>query len=138
MPYAAPADLRARFQGERSGDVEIDDLAGTGDARLTAALADASIEIDSVIGHLFVLPLPAAVWPLLRSVACDIARLRLYDDEAPKRVMGAASAARSRLRRLAGGELALVDDAGRLAPRRPLVQATGPEPVMTRAALDDA
>ena len=104
----------------------------------TAALDDASAEIDSIIHDLYPLPLPAGPWPLLRSISCDLARLRLYDDEAPHRVLGAASSARKRLRMLAAGETALVDEGGQRAPRRPLVQATAPDPVMTREALRDA
>ena len=138
MPYATAGDLRARFQGERADDDEVDDLAGTGDARLTAALEDASAEIDSVIHDLYELPLPAGPWPLLRAIACDVGRLRLYDDEAAERVLGAASSARKKLRMLAAGETALVDANGQRAPRRRLVQATAPEPVMTREALADA
>lgn len=138
MPYATAGDLRARFQGERDDDVEVDDLAGTGDARLSAALEDVSAEIDSVIHDLYELPLPAGPWPLLRAIACDLARLRLYDDEAPDRVKGAGSSARKKLRMLAAGETALVDENGQRAARRALVQATAPEPVMTREALVDA
>ena len=75
---------------------------------------------------------------MLRTIACDIARARLYDDDAPGRVLGALSSARKKLRMLAGGETALVDANGQRAPRRRLVQATAPEPVMTREALADA
>ena len=142
MTYATPDEMRVRFQAERPGDVdvdlEIDCLAGTDDARLTAALEDASAEINSALHDIYPLPLPAGPWPLLRAVACDLARLRLYDDEAPKRVLGAGSSAHGRLRRLAAGETALVDAAGNRAPRRPLVQATTPAPAMTRDALADA
>ena len=140
MAYATPADLRARFQGERPADAdrEIDDLAGGADARLEAALEDASAEIDSMLHDVYPLPLPAGPWPLLRAVACDLARLRLYDDDAPRRVLGAGSAARARLRRLAAGETALVDEAGNRAPRRPLVLATAPTPALTREELADA
>ena len=138
MPYATAADVRARFQGERDGDVEIDDLAGADDVRLTAALEDASAEIDSKLYDLYPLPLPAGPWPMLRTIACDIARTRLFDDEAPDRVLGALSSARKKLRMLAAGETALVDVNGQRAPRRGLVQATAPAPVMTREALADA
>jgi len=140
MTYATPAELRARFQGEQEPDrdAEIDDLAGVADARLTAALQDASAEIDSMLYDLYELPLPAAPWPLLRAIACDLARLRLYDDEAPRRVLGAGSSARGRLRRLARAETALVDDAGNRAPRRALARATAPEPALTRDALAES
>ena len=139
MTYATPAELRTRVEGERpeDPDLEIGDLAGTADARLAAALEDASAEIDSMLHDLYPLPLPAGPWPLLRAITCDLARLRLYDDEAPKRVLGAGSSARARLRRLAAGETALVDAAGKRAPRCPLVRATTPTPALTRDALAD-
>ena len=133
MPYATAADLRQRFASS-----EIACLDEDGDDRLTGALADASAEVDAHIHDLYELPLPAGPWSLLRAAACDLARQRLYDDEAPDTVRNAADRARKRLRELASGATALVDEAGRRAPRRPLVQATAPEPVMTRDALVDA
>ena len=133
MPYATAADLRQRFASS-----EIACLDDAGDDRLTSALTDASAEADAMIGQLYELPLPAGTWPLLRSAVCDLARQRLYDDEAPDTVRYAAERARKRLRELADGMKALVSETGALAPRRPLVQATAPEPVMTRDALVDA
>lgn len=133
MAYAAAADLRQRFDSS-----EVSCLDDGSDDRLTGALADASAEIDAHIHDLYVLPLPAGPWPLLRAVACDLARQRLYDEEAPDTVRYAAERARKRLREIAAGATALVDANGQRATRRPLVQATAPEPVMTRAALEDA
>lgn len=133
MPYATAADLRQRFDSS-----EVDSLDGAGDDRLTGALADASAEVDAHIHDLYELPLPAGSWPLLRAAACDLARQRLYDDEAPDTVRHAADRARKRLRELASGATALVNEAGQRAPRRKLVQATAPAPVMTREALQDA
>ena len=133
MPYATAADLRQRFDG-----AEVTCLDDAGDDRLTSALADASAEVDAQIGDLYELPLPAGPWPLLRSAACDLARQRLYDDEAPDTVRNAADRARKRLREIASAATTLVDAAGVRAPRRALAQATAPEPVMTRDALVDA
>ena len=131
--YATADDLRQRFASS-----EIACLDAAGDDRLTSALIDASAEADAMIGQLYELPLPAGTWLLLRSAVCDIARQRLYDDEAPDTVRHAADRARKRLRELAAGATALVNESGEQAPRRPLVQATAPEPVMTRDALADA
>ena len=133
MPYATAADLRQRFSS-----AELASLDDAGDDRLTGALVDASAEVDGLIGDLYELPLLFGPWPVLRAAACDLARQRLYDDEAPDTVRHAADRARKRLRELAAGETALVDETGRRALRRPLVQATAPEPVMTRDALVDA
>ncbi len=135
MPYATRDDLAARF-----GSSELDALApeAGGSSRADAALDDASAEIDGALHDLYPLPLPAGPWPALRAVACALARLRLFDDEAPKSVRAAALAARRQLGGLARGELALVDAAGVRAPRRALVEATAPAPAMSREALSDA
>lgn len=133
MSYAAVADLRQRF-----GSHEIALLDGTGDDRVTAALADAAAEIDAALADVFVLPLPAGPWPLLVALSCDLARHRLYDDEAPNPVRNAAMRARTRLRAVAAGRIALVDATGRSAPRRPLVQTAGPAPALRREDLRDA
>lgn len=134
MPHAARSDLVDRF-----GAVEIDSLAPVDDAgvsaRADATLADASAEMDAVLAGSFDLPLPAGEYPLLKAACCDIARLRLYDDAAPERVMGRASSARKRVRQLAAGELHLVDAAGARVERRATILVAAGEPVATRERL---
>lgn len=129
--YAAKEDLVVRF-----GDTEVADLGD--DAAIAARLADAGAEIDAALYSIYVLPLPAGPWPLLRDIECAIARYRLYDDEVPDRVRNAAASARKRLRLLGEGMTLLVNSDGVAAPRRTQVQATAPTPALTRAALDDA
>ena len=114
MGYAARADLVSRF-----GAGEVESLAPSSEDpdRTAGALADADAEIDGHLAVRYALPLPSgASWPLLASVACDLARLRLHDDAAPETVLGRASSARAKLRRLASGELALTDSEGAPAP----------------------
>ena len=112
--YAERRDLEAHF-----GAGEIESLAPASEDpdRTAGALADASAEIDAHLGGRYALPLPAgSSWPLLTSIACDIARLRLYDDAAPEIVLGRASSARAQLRRIGDGVTALVDSDGAMAP----------------------
>ena len=67
--YATLSDLQVRFGPREMG--RLDDDGGT---RVTAALADASADIDSYLGQRFTLPLTGTGWPLLRALACRIAR----------------------------------------------------------------
>ena len=135
--YATRADMAARF-----GATEMDSIAPADDqgaSRADSRLVDAAAEIDAALYPVFELPLPAGPWPLLRAISCDIARLHLYDDEAPQRVWRGAAEARSRLKMLlARRGTGLVDEAGSPAPRRALAQATAPEPALGRGALSDA
>lgn len=135
MPYATRTDLVDRF-----GATEIDRLAPAdaqgASARADAVLADADAEIDAVIAERFDTPLPPGTYPLLKAAACDIARLRLYDDAAPERVLGRGSSARKRVTRVAAGELHLLDaNGGRVEPRADVV-ATSAEPRFRRAAFE--
>ena len=132
MPYANRASLVARF-----GADEIDDLAPANDAgvsaRADAALADA--EVDATLAECYPAPLPDGEYPLLEAVVCDLARARLYDDVAPKRVLKRAAAARARLGRIVDGALHVVDATGVRVPRlaRGLIDAG--EPIATRERL---
>ena len=148
MSYATRADLEARF-----GADEALDLAGTGDVRIEAALADASAEIDAALAAAYRLPLGGAEkspgtgaekspgtgaessWPRLVAIACDLARARLYDDVSSAEVSARAEHARTALGRLADGEEALRDAAGRPAPRRDRATRKGPTPSMTPDSL---
>ena len=127
MPYATRADLVARF-----GADEIDDLAPVDHAgvsiRADAALADADAEIDATLAECYGLPLPPGAYPLLKAAACDVARVRLYDDAVPKRALKRAEAARARLKRIVAGELHVVSATGARIPRleRGLIEAGEP------------
>ena len=119
MTYAARQDLVDRF-----GADEIDDLAPESGQRADAALADAAAEIDAMLAAAYDLPLDGA-FPALTAAACDVARLRLYDDAVPaEAVLARATRARARVRDIVEGAAALVDAAGRIAARR--VEAGAP------------
>ena len=133
MTYATRPDMDARYGAEEMGEL----LAGAS-ISITAVLADADAEIDAALAERYALPLPGAAYPALTDIACDIARARLYDDEAPDRVLGRLSSARKRLRELGSGSRRLVDAAGALAAARSHARVSGAEPLMTRAQLRDA
>ena len=131
MTYATRADLDARF-----GTGEMDSFLNASDDKIGAALADASAEIDAALGMAYDLPLPEGDFPVLRSIACDLARLRLYDDAPADAVTDRARRARALLKDMAAGGTALLQTDGRPVPRRSQPpQASGPAPVMTGDAL---
>lgn len=137
--YATLSDMQARFGTteieeleNRNTDDDDDDAA---DGRVTAALADASAEIDASLAQTYALPLKTGTWPLLRALACRLARARLYDNAIPDDIMEDQRGARARLKSLASGELRLVDDDGTVVLTRTLALRDGPDPVMTADAL---
>ena len=131
--YATVADFEDRF-GE-------DEATMLGDAkRLGVALGDAAAEIDAHLATAFTVPLPGGPFPMITSIACDLARIRLYDEAATDTVRDMAKRARLLLDRLVSGEADLLDADGRsLAPRDGGSQsgavATGPSPVFSRDAF---
>ena len=134
MAYATRDDLVARFDfGEMAALAPLDDDGAS--PRAEAAIADACAEIDALLAEGYDLPLPAGEYPLLKAAACDIARLRLYDDAAPDRVLGRASSARKRIRQLAAGELHLLAAVGTRVERRTGILIDAGEPVATRDQL---
>ena len=125
----------------RFGAAEIDDLAPDVDgvSRAGVVLGEAAAEIDSVLARTYELPLPAARYPLLTGIACDIARLRLYDDAAPEIVLGRGSSARKRLREIAEGARELVSATGAAiaTPEADGAMVAPADPLWTRARLWD-
>ena len=131
MTYATRADLDARF-----GPGEMDKFLDGGEGRIDAALADANAEIEASLGVAYALPLPEGDFPVLRSIACDLARLQLYDDAPTDAVTDRARRARALLKDMAAGGTALLQADGRPVPRQsPAPQASGPTPIMTEDAL---
>lgn len=102
MPYATQADLEARF-GEAAIAGLVSALPASG---LGVILADVDAEIDAALAVRYTLPL-STVPPLLVGIACDIARWRLYADEASERTQKAADAARRLLVALGNGGVSL-------------------------------
>lgn len=105
--YATVADLEQRM-GEQELAQLTDPLhSGSPDPALAlAALADASAEIDGYLAVRYRLPLPTVPTVLVR-MACDLARLALWRDVAPERVVSQAEHARRLLRDLSRGAMSL-------------------------------
>lgn len=105
MTYATQDDLATRYGANEL--LQLADRDGDGIADpgvIEGALAEASAEIDLYLQGRYALPL---THPLLTTLACDIARYRLWKDEATDRVRNAATDARRMLDHLASGKITL-------------------------------
>lgn len=108
------------------------------EAVMADALADADGEINSYISGRYALPL-AEVPRMLVTVACDIARYRLYKDDADEVVTDRYKAAVAFLKDVSAGRAAL----GIAAPQTEEVAASGgilmdiPDRIFTRTSLSD-
>lgn len=122
MSYATRQDLVDRY-----GAAELDRLDPANDdgdhPGSEAALADAAAWIDGEVGRLYVMPLPAGTYPLLRGAACALVRSRLYDDRAPDRVRQLSAHAKKVVRGVAEGRTRLLDLESAEPPRRQRVLA---------------
>jgi phage gp36-like protein len=134
MAYATVADLISRFsqreliqltdRSEPPADAVDEAIAQTG---LDAAAA----VIDGYVGAKYALPL-ATVPAILTDVACDIARYRLYADQAPELVAARHKEAIEILRRSSGGQIK-IDAAGVEPPSRSdVLETSGPARMFTR------
>lgn len=107
MPYATQQDLIDRF-----GEAELLQLTDTDqtglidEARLNVSLTDADREIDAYIGARHRLPL-STMPPLLVSLACDMARYKLYTHAPPGEITERYKGARAMLADIAKGQAAL-------------------------------
>lgn len=105
MSYAALSDFVAAF-GEREA-TELTDVAGAGvpDAAVyAAAAADVDAEIDGYLSGRYVLPL-APVPRLVVRIACDMARYRLWREQASDEVRRRFEDARRLLEAIAAGRV---------------------------------
>ena len=132
MTYAAQADLVTRFGGDEIAQLSERYGIGTTSAAevIAAALADADVEIDGYLAGSYTLPL-ASVPQLVVRLACDIARYRLWKDQAGDKVRQGYEDAVDLLRRIAAGTVKLTiagvvsDGTGACqAPERTLVFGT--------------
>jgi len=99
-----------RLEGEHGEPGEHD--------RIDLALDDAAAEIDAHLCAAFDMKHAKGPFAMLVSIACDLARMRLYDDAAPDTVKDAARRARVLLDRLVNGDAALLDGDANPVPRR--------------------
>lgn len=120
--YASTADMTERFA--RRELVELTDRTEpyTEDivqAVMDRALEAATAEIEAALRERYALPL-SPVPALVVDLCCDLARWRLWDEDALESVVERAKVARSQLRDLAAGKLTL--DA---APAQPAATGGG-------------
>ena len=107
MTYATEVNLVTRFgaqeitaNADRDQDGEIDETV------IAAALEDADNEINAAIGRRYATPV-APVPEILVTIACDIARARLFTSEAPEVVRDNVKTARALLRQIGDGDMQL-------------------------------
>jgi phage gp36-like protein len=111
MPtYIDRAGLEQRFGKAEIDELADDDKSGTVEAgeenSVTSACEDASTLIDGYLAAKYTLPL-VSVPDMLIGWAADIARFRLWDDQAPEEVRRRYEDAIAQLRDLARGLIAL-------------------------------
>jgi len=109
VSYAIAQDLIDRFGLDEL--IQLTDREGTGDydPNIAArALADADEEINGYLRGRETLPL-ASVPAVLKRVACDIARYRLFGISAPEEVRKRYEDARAWLRDVASGRVVLFE-----------------------------
>ena len=147
MPYATWQDMVARFGADEMQDLDPSHVAADPDAeppvdenypRAAVALDDAAAEIDASLAR-YALPLPGSEWPLLKRIACDLARAALYDDSVPDAVKASAAAVREMLKSLRDGELTLMSSMGVEPPAAGGAGGAafrGPDQVMTAENLE--
>ncbi len=137
MTYATRQDLIDRFgEEELAYQTDADGSGSLDAAAIDRALADADTLINGYLARLYALPL-ASTPDLIKSIACDIARYRLYKKEAPQLVRDNYQDALKRLEAIQRGAVAL-DLAGTVAPTRgDTVQLDGSDRVLSRDTLRD-
>lgn len=110
MPYIDRAGLEQRFGVDEIADLLDDDNGGTESSAettsLTRACEDATAMIDGYLSSRYTLPL-ASVPDLVVGWAADIARFRLWDEQAPEEVRRRYDDALTQLRDLARGLISL-------------------------------
>lgn len=107
MTYCANGDLTKRFGDEITQLVDRDNDGVDDSGVLDTALADADAEINGYLqGGGYALPLSETP-DLVKAIACDIARYKLWDDRAPEEVRKRYEAAVAKLKDVARGLIKL-------------------------------
>lgn len=108
MSYAIKSDLETRFGADEILQLADRDGSGAVDTGVVeAALADADVEIDGYLAVLYTLPM-TPVPELVKRLACDIARYRLWKDRASEQVRQGYEDATATLKRIAAGTVRIV------------------------------
>lgn len=110
MPYIDRTGLEQRFGVSEIADLADDDRSGTESSAETTSIdracEDATAMIDGYLSSRYGLPL-SSVPDIVVGWAADIARFRLWDEQAPEEVRRRYDDALAQLRDLARGLLAL-------------------------------
>lgn len=130
MAYATIQDLRETFPNDALVAALADD-----DAAAARALAAADAAIDGYVGGLYTLPL-APVSGMLKDIACDLARFRLYDEAPSELIILRQRSAMDTLRDIARGVVRLPQaDGAQPAPAGDAVASAGPARVFTADSM---
>jgi phage gp36-like protein len=140
VSYATKQNMIDRFDQAELIQLTDKGLPATGaivDAVLNSALADADAEIDGYLVGAYQLPLQS-VPKNLTTIACDIARYKLYDDRATEHVRLRYEDAIKYLVRVGKGELSLgLDSANQPAPASSAPMVSGPARTFDADTLND-
>jgi len=133
MSYCTKQDLIDRFGYDEL--INLTDRRNTGvidDTVLSQAIADASAEMDGYLASRYSLPL-ITVPQALKPLCCDIARYKLYDEQASEQVTKRFDAAIKFLFSVSKGEISLgVDSLGSKAISTDLAQMQSAGSVFSR------
>lgn len=141
MPYTTSSALEARFGLDELIQVTNPtdpDAVVVNSVRVDDAIADIDAIINAKLAARYALPL--TVVPLvLRNIACDLVRARLYEDRIPDRVAERERAAMKLLDEISAGKLSLgLDEAQQPVPTSAGgAQFTDGTRVFTRDSLSD-
>lgn len=128
MPYCTKQDLIDRFGQDELVDLTDRDSTGMiDDTVLDQAISDASAEMDGYLASRYQLPL-VNIPQTLKPLACNIARYKLYDEQASEQVTKRYDAAIKFLFSVSKGEISLgVDGSGSKATSTDLadIQSSG-------------
>ena len=137
MAYAVLADLVERFSQREL--IQLTDRSDPPADAIDPTVAQSALDaagsvVDGYVGAKYALPL--ITFPvLLTDVACDIARYRLYADQAPEIVSDRYKEALRTLRDISAGNIK-IDVAGAEPPSRaPVIVTSGPVRTFSRDTL---
>jgi phage gp36-like protein len=115
MPYIVQADLETRFGSTELAQLTDHENGSVIDAGVVGlAISDAESEIDGYLAARYQLPL-ASVPPVLARIAADIARYRLWADQASEAVRKRYEDSVRDLKAISSGSI-VIDGASPLAP----------------------
>lgn len=112
MPYATVEDLKVRYGENEIVQLLDRDHDGQEDTDVgDTAILEASAEIDSMLATRYRVPLTVTV-PWINTACCDLARYRLYDNQAPEVVKERRADTIKHLERISKGLAGLIDESG--------------------------